>query len=153
MYGQSKKARGFTLIETMIAVIVVGVLMALAYSSYQNQVMRTRRSEGMTALMNTAQTLERCFTRFGNYNNGGCNTGLPFTTENGYYAISAPTITASGYSLAATPAGGQVGDAQCGVLRLAHTGQEARCTIRRRMPTTAGSCRCDCSGRCDRCHT
>lgn len=129
--------RGFTLIEAMVVVAVLGVILGIAVTSYQSQVMRTRRAEGTTALMNMAQTLERCFTRFSSYNDAGCTTGMPFSTENGLYTISAASINASTYSLAATPINGQAGDTDCGVLRLAHTGQRGSLN----QPTTdANNC-------------
>jgi len=61
---------GFTLIELMIAVAVVGILAAIAYPAYQEQVRQTRRAEVTTVLLENAQLLERHFTRTGTYDAG-----------------------------------------------------------------------------------
>lgn len=64
------KQAGFTLIEVMIVVAVVGILAAIAYPSYQEQVRQTRRAEVTTVLLENAQLLERHFTRHGAYDEG-----------------------------------------------------------------------------------
>jgi type IV pilus assembly protein PilE len=65
-----RKRAGFTLIELMIAVAVVGILAAIAYPAYQEQVRQTRRAEVTTVLLENAQLLERHFTRTGAYDTG-----------------------------------------------------------------------------------
>lgn len=47
----------------MITVVIIGILAAIAYPSYQEQVRKSRRADGM--LMQTAQELERCYTTRG----------------------------------------------------------------------------------------
>jgi type IV pilus assembly protein PilE len=47
-----KKNRGFTLIELMITVAVIGILAAVAYPSYLNQIRKSRRAEAQAALLN-----------------------------------------------------------------------------------------------------
>jgi type IV pilus assembly protein PilE len=61
---------GFTLIELMLVVAVVGILAAIAYPSYQEQVRQTRRAEVASVLLENAQLLERHFTRHGAYDEG-----------------------------------------------------------------------------------
>ena len=60
-------ARGFTLIELMIVVVIVGILAAIAYPSYQNQVKQTRRSDAQVALATIANQQERYFTECNYY--------------------------------------------------------------------------------------
>src|SRR5688572_32857393 len=55
------RMRGFTLMELMIAVVVVGVLTAIALPSYQEHVRRAKRAEGKTALLKAAQLQERIY--------------------------------------------------------------------------------------------
>lgn len=114
--------RGITLIELMIVVVVVGILAAIAYPSYQNQVRKTKRADGKAELMETAQELERCYTRFGRYNDGNCDVAFPITSPEEHYVVTAPTLTAVSFTLDATPQGPQADDAECGVLRLTSTG-------------------------------
>lgn len=125
---RAHKALGFTLIELMIVVVVVGILVAVAYPSYQNQVRQTRRSDGKAALLNAAQQLERCFTRFNSYDNAGCavadalDDGID--SPEGWYVVS-DAVGASTFSLVATPQNAQTSDTACGNLTLTHTGQRA----------------------------
>lgn len=120
----ARRTAGFTLIEVMIAVVVVAILATIAYPSYVNHVQATRRAEGKAALLNAAQRLERCYTRFGAYNAGGCDVAFPFDTEEGNYTISLVARTPASFTLAATPKNAQANDAKCGQLRLTSTGQQ-----------------------------
>lgn len=122
-HGTRQRTRGITLLELMIVVVVVGILAAVAYPSYQDQVRKTRRADGKSALMNTAQALERCYTRFAAYNNAGCGVAFPVTSPEGHYSITAVGgLTAAAYTLAAAPQGAQTADTDCGTLRLTSTG-------------------------------
>jgi type IV pilus assembly protein PilE len=117
------RMRGVTLLELMIVVAIVGILAALAYPSYREQSRRTHRADGKGALLQTAQQLERCYTRFSSYNNVNCAVALPFNSpENHYVIASVGAIGASAFTLSATPQGGQADDAKCGVLRLTSAG-------------------------------
>jgi type IV pilus assembly protein PilE len=115
-----------TLIELMVVVVVVGVLVAIAYPSYQRQVEQTRRGDGKSMLLTAAQQLERCFTRFHSYTDLGCVVatdiadGMP--SQDGWYLITDTAATATTYTLLATPQGGQASDTRCGALSLTHTG-------------------------------
>ena len=122
MQQQRARTRGVTLIELVIAIAVVAILAAIAFPSYQEQMRKTRRADGKAELMETAQQLERCYTRFSRYNDGNCGVALPFNSSEGYYVVSAAAITASAFTLDATPQGAQANDARCGVLRLTSTG-------------------------------
>jgi type IV pilus assembly protein PilE len=121
------RARGFTLIELLIVVAIVAVLVAIAIPSYREQVIKTRRAEGKAALAEVAQRLERCFTRFNAYNSAECAAAAAASSENGWYQVSATAITATTFTLAATPQGDQAAaDLRCGVLSLTHTGVRAQ---------------------------
>ncbi len=113
---------GLTLLELMIVVVIVGILASLAYPSFQEQLRATRRAEGKSTLLQTAQALERCYTRFSAYNNAGCGVAFPTSSPEGHYAVTSVALTASAFTLAATPQGTQTSDTKCGVLRLTSTG-------------------------------
>ena len=119
---QKSRMQGVTLLELMIVVVVVGILAAIAYPSYQNQARKAKRADGKAELMETAQELERCYTRFGRYNDGNCDVAFPITSPEEHYVVTAPTLTAVSFTLDATPQGPQADDAECGVLRLTSTG-------------------------------
>ena len=113
--------RGITLIELLIVVVIVGILAAVAYPSYQNQVRKTKRADGKAKLMETAQALERCYTRFGSYNDGNCGVALPVLSDEGHYKLTG-AVNATSFTLNAAPQGDQTRDSTCGTLRLTSTG-------------------------------
>ena len=108
-------ARGFTLMELMIAVAVVGILAGVAVPSYREHVAASRRSDGKAALLAVAQLMERAYTEQGTY--AGVTLGTtgvyPSTSPQGYYTLSIVSQDADGFSLRATRAGAQIGD-KCG---------------------------------------
>lgn len=124
------KNRGFTLIELMIVIAIVGILAAIAYPSYQNHVEKTRRTTAEADLMELAQFMERQYTNGYDYRDGAADPVLPFTTQprggggvfynygfNG--AVGEDT-----FELEATPVGAQAGD-DCGWLRVDQSGNRS----------------------------
>jgi type IV pilus assembly protein PilE len=123
----TRRNKGFTLIELMITVAIVGILAMIALPSYESYVQRTRRAEAKTELSALAQRLERCFSQFGTYLTGtGCSVGAgPFTTPEGYYSIAISNRSATTYTLTASPQGAQQADSKCGNFTLNHLGQRS----------------------------
>jgi len=117
--------RGFTLIELLVAVAILGIVAAIAIPSYNAYVTRSNRTEGKAILMNTAQALERCYTRYNAYNAGDCAVSFPIDSENDHYQMPAAnqTINASTYTLTAVPQGIQATrDIECANFTLTHNG-------------------------------
>ncbi len=120
--AMSAQQRGFTLVEVMIACAVVAILTAIAYPSYVNIVQKTRRSDAKSALVGAAGQLERIFTENNSYSGAAFGTSpLLATSLNGYYTLSFGSKTATTYTINATPAGQQVGDA-CGTFTFTDQG-------------------------------
>jgi type IV pilus assembly protein PilE len=65
-----KQQSGFSLIELMIAVAIVGIIAAIALPSYQKTVRKSNRAEAKTELTDVAQRLQRCYTLYAKFNNG-----------------------------------------------------------------------------------
>jgi len=125
MTPSRRDARGITLIELMIVVVIVGILAAIAYPSYQRQVQQTRRSDGQAALLRTAQQLERCFTRENSYVTDcdaadALDPGI--SSQENLYVVTATTLNGTQFTIVATPQGAQASDTRCGNLTLTHTG-------------------------------
>lgn len=120
------RAAGFTLIELMVVVAIIGILAAIAYPSYLHYIRSTDRSDAESALLSMGQSLERCYTQNFTYMN--CTnvtpTPNPQTTQNGYYtlAVSANTNT---YTLTATAQGAQTQDTGCTSLQLDNSGAKS----------------------------
>jgi type IV pilus assembly protein PilE len=133
------KQTGFTLIEVMIVVAIVGILSAIAYPSYAEYIRRGHRADARAGLLQAAQWLERASTATGNY-----PTALPATftwtgdaSKRYTIAIGGPATTTS-FTLTATPKTGtpQVGD-RCANLTLTHTGVRGTSAL---APVTVAEC-------------
>lgn len=111
-------SRGFTLVELMITVVIVGILAAIAYPSYQNYVIQTRRSDAHIALTRAANLQERFMTECNRYattlegtrNCGGGVLGMaasaPIRSPDGHYVLSLVTANTSStaFEIMANPA-------------------------------------------------
>ena len=119
-----KNSRGFSLIELMITVVILGILSSMAFGMYRDNVISANRTEGRSALQTAAGTLEKCRSIYGSYNHANCNYA-DFTTETNLYQVTGDgNILASLFTLTATPVSGkpQAYDADCTTLTLTNTG-------------------------------
>jgi type IV pilus assembly protein PilE len=125
-----RRYQGFTLIELMIVVVIVAILAAIAYPSYRQSVMKSRRADCEGALMSLANAAERFFTVNNTYvgTAGAGNVPTIFAAQcpvDGgtptYNLTIVPTATT--YTLSATPIGSQAGE-KCGILTLDQAGQK-----------------------------
>jgi type IV pilus assembly protein PilE len=120
---------GFTLIELIITVAIVGILAAIAIPAYTAYIRRADRTDATRTLVQDAQSLQRCYSQNFTYTPTApatCPVAPGTTTSpNGYYSINA-AITSTTYKLTATPLSSpQTGDSQCASFTLLSTGQQS----------------------------
>lgn len=133
---QSDRQPGFTLIELMITVAIIGILAAIAYPNYTQYVQRSNRAEARSVLLEASQFMERSYTINNCYhrNDGACATaavnltlpaGLTQSPKTGTakYNIGFAAQASQNYTLSATPVtGGPMASDVCGVLTLDNAG-------------------------------
>jgi type IV pilus assembly protein PilE len=142
---RNSSTNGFTLVELMITVVVLGILAAIAYPSYTRFITETRRSDATIGLSRLAALQERFLTNCGRYAASfgtaqACGTAAApedatmiasSTTPDGYYTIAIATnATGSSYTLTATPVGTQLANdggtgGKCVTIILSSTGQKS----------------------------
>lgn len=116
------------MIELMIAVVVVGVLAAVALPSYLDSIRKSRRSDAISALSDIQHAQERLRANQPSYAATLTDLGQPATSPKGYYQLELSEVTASGYLIAATPLAGkaQAGDSDCASMSIRASGGDLR---------------------------
>jgi type IV pilus assembly protein PilE len=94
--------KGFTLIEIMVAVGIIGILAAIAYPSYADYVIRGRIPEGLTALSDARVQMERFFLDNRRYRNNMECSNLVGTLQGKHFSLSCDDISETTYTITAT---------------------------------------------------
>ncbi|MBA6391651.1 type IV pilin protein [Colwellia sp. BRX10-3] len=122
-----KVFNGFTLVELLIAVAIVGILAAVAFPSYTDFVSRSNRTEAQRELLRIANMQEQFYVDTRAYTADMTKLGLgkdPFITENSYYSIDAE-LANGGFVLTATALEPQKSnDSSCQTLSVSETGKK-----------------------------
>ncbi len=128
--GRSGKPQGgFTLIELMIVVIIIGILSAIAYPAYQNYTMKSRRSEAKRALLDVAALQEKFYATNLRYASSLDALGYasPYYTDEQNYKLSLSTGSSyTTFTVSAVPltTGLQKND-ECKTFTLTQTGKKS----------------------------
>jgi type IV pilus assembly protein PilE len=126
------RTSGFSLIEMLIAIAIMGILTMVAYPAYTDSTRKSRRSDGMAAVL-TIQVSQEKFRgncpfyaqNLGTDNVCGANAGASTaagraSSNEGYYTLSieASSATGNAYTIVATPTGTQADDTDCNPMKI-----------------------------------
>jgi len=139
----SQRFKGFSLIELLIAMAIMGILVAVALPVYTNSVVRSNRAEAKNELMQVAAEQERFFSSNNTYSDDATPlitpnvAGRDRTTTNAWYTISVAACAGGAigncFIATATPQGTQTADV-CTTLTITNTG------VRGATGSTADDC-------------
>lgn len=123
------KSQGFTLIEVLIVVAIIGILAAIAVPSYTQYITDGRRTDAIAFLSEAAGEQIRYFSANNQYAGSmgelGYGTGATFVTPEGHYSVSVDNPGSQArFILTATPVAGgkQAGDVECASFTISDTG-------------------------------
>lgn len=103
--NDSRNAKGFTLIELMIVVAIIGLLAAIAIPSYRDFVVRSNRADAKIALAEVANLQEKYYSQFGTYADDLADLNFPEAVGD-HYTVSVNNADATTYTLSAVPNAG-----------------------------------------------
>jgi type IV pilus assembly protein PilE len=126
-------AKGFTLVEVVIVVLIISVLAAIAYPAYQDSVVKARRAAARSCLLESESFMQRFYTTNLRYDQSlagvavalpACAAGADVTN---HYTVALTAVAVRAYTLTATPRGLQLAkDTQCGTLSIDNLGNKTK---------------------------
>jgi type IV pilus assembly protein PilE len=136
---QRNTQNGFSLVELLVVVAIVGILVKIAYPSYQESVLKSKRADAKASLSQLANWMERYYTANGYYTSTATSTTAPTLpivcspqsstnnltnpltcTASANYTLAVSAVTNNSFTVTATPTANKVDP--CGALTLDSTG-------------------------------
>ena len=126
MRTYKRNMSGFTLIEVMVVVAIIAVLAAVAWSYYDKESLKNRRTQAISALTRIANAFEDCHSDTMTY--VGCDTTAAVTAVTNsltlYAATFVPAPTATTYTITLNAIGNQANDTDCTSFSIDNLGQK-----------------------------
>lgn len=126
---------GFTLVELMIAIAIVGIIAAVALPAYRQAVLKSHRSDAQITLSRLATLQERYYFGNNSYTDdfadiiAGAVSGQPVSSDEGRYSVALTLLGGgTGWSMTATAAGEQADDTDCATFTMTSTGARSAAT-------------------------
>jgi type IV pilus assembly protein PilE len=118
------RSGGFSLIELLIAIAIVGILGAIAFPAYQSAAASSRRAEAKTALIDLQSRLQRFYVERGTFVGATIANvlGNNAITEGGWYQLTITPQSVTTYTISAAPRNAQLAmDTLCGTISVTNT--------------------------------
>ena len=146
MTQNPRNLRGFTLIELMIVIAIIGILLAVALPAYQSQIIKGRRLDARSALLELSSREEKFYAISNQYSATASDLGYPSfpfpitSSGNGssYYSLDITIGGGASYVATATPTAAQTQDEDCYAFRIDQTGARTNLNANGQNITWAG---------------
>ena len=124
MQPKLEKSCGFTLVELLIAVAIVGILATVALPAWNDQVLKSRRADARNALLLAQIEQEKYRANHLSYATSMSDIGLASytSTSRDYYWLKVENASATTFVISATPTDNQANDTDCGTFAISETG-------------------------------
>ncbi len=120
------QSSGFSLIELLIVLVIIGILVRISYPVYTQHVQKTHRSQAQVALLDLASAMERYYAVHHSYRNATLTVlEINEYIDTSYYQLVITQATDNTYLLQAVPLNSQIQDNACGTLSLDQQGRKS----------------------------
>lgn len=126
---RTRRSRGFSLMELLIVVVIIGILTTIAYPNYREFVARAKRTEARAALLKIATNQERYYLQNNMFTKDlevlGFSTTPNYTTDSGSYSVTITFADASNFTAVADYIPSDSEADKCDIFRIDASGEKS----------------------------